>query len=133
MNDTQWVYIGKKNRTLGWNQHKKEQEWIRGYECECWYENENGKIVKCKNNYQDAHHCFIKREKNKKRLLDVPENMQLVCKHCHENRVNTGINKEKHMEMQRKRYDMEVWWNKLDDIMRLNNVYIGKLIKAKQC
>ena len=68
----------------------------------------------CRNAPVDAHHVFIGQDnrarKGYKKHLNKKENMQLVCKKCHEGYAKTWKNKQEFMEVQKKRYDMLEWF-----------------------
>jgi hypothetical protein len=91
----------------------REQFAARGIRCEICDERP----------WMDAHHCLIHGAKRYPQL-DVPENLQLVCRRCHETVANGDENRRRFWQMQCQRYGrkhMREWLLRLP--MKVKPIY----------
>ncbi len=117
-----YVKIGKYTEPRTWAEIKYERMAFVMF-CE---------VKGCRNAPVEAHHIFIGRDNRKgkgfKKFIDVVENMQIVCKECHEDYAHTWKNKQEFMVLQKTRYNMEAWWNTIPYKKQMTNSDIGGLI-----
>lgn len=118
---TKFIPVGKVTLAKTWSEIKYER---MAFVLVC-------EVRGCNNSPSDAHHIFLRTDRRKafKKAVDQVENMQIVCKECHGNgRADSWTNQREFMRLQKKRFNMQAWWNGIPEKKQMTNADVGGLI-----